>query len=235
MLYLFKILISLILAIFFTACSSTVSNNLDVRTSYIQKEIILTNDNNKKLTKDLTDFIKTHYHPSKTIFYFDSSNKNSALYKEINKNLQKDGYGISNINDNSYKYLSYQISNFDKYLRATYNIDTSKLNLFYLKEDNELILFSKSGINIKQRINSFDFEKETIKKEIVKAKEEPLTGIVKARVLRIRSNPSIKSKVIGRLRKGNLVEIDYITETKNYKWAKLLNNDGYISNKYIAY
>jgi ribosomal protein S8E len=207
--------------------------------SKISKNTKLTETESIVLANDFSSFINDYYLPSQTMFYINATDTKSVFFKTIDTDLRSKGYGLTFENDvKDVNFLSWHISELsDNILRATYNIDTSRVTKMYKRNEDNLSSYgSFTAINLKEKIAKEELPKlsevEEIKEEVIKV---PLTGTVFARVLRIREHPSLKSKVIGSITKGTIVEIDYTTINNNYPWAKLLNQDGYISNKYVRY
>jgi hypothetical protein len=236
---LIKIFIYSMLLFVFNACSHIQPNYF---TSQISEDVQLTEAEEIILTNDFNQFINDYYLPAKTMFYINTEDTNSSYSQLISHKLRTKGYGITFDNEvEDINYLSWHISKLTpEILRATYNIDTSRITKLYKRDNNTLLSYgSFTAINLKKIIRKNDLpDFQTIEELDTKVQATSKVSVkVKARSLRIRKHPSTKSPIISWLKKDTIVNVNQITTVGLYKWGKLSDYDGYISlNKaYVSY
>lgn len=239
---LLKASISILPLLIFSGCALSQQPKDNYFTSKINDNSKLTDSESIVLANDFSMFIHEYYLPSKTKFYINTEDINSTFFKTIDSKLRSKGYGLTFDNEaKDINFLSWQISELEpKVIRVTYNIDTSRVTKMYKRNEDNIISYgSFTAINLKESVNQIELPNLNSIEEIQPEIETPpiLTAKVRASALRIRATPSLRGKIIGRFIKGSVVAIEYVTTVNNYEWAKLSDQDGYISNKkaYLRY
>lgn len=235
------ILSSLIASTFlFSGCAQKVTNEYFMSNeNFVQDET-----NNFILANDFIDFADDYYNPSTTKFVIDHENNASSFSRTIESRLREKGYGVGYANMNETAWLAWKITTVDENtIVATYHIQDSKFTKTYTKNHGKFAPVGSFSIFNEPKKRAVPVVEELPPVEPVieltpiaqKIKENDVweTFVNKASYLHIRKEPTIKSKVMGTLKKGTLIEVD--SDFDNNKWMKIEAMDGYVAKRYLKY
>lgn len=236
-----QILISGLLAMALVGLSGCVGKE-----GYFQSHECLTMDqtNNFILANDFIDFIGDYYNPSTTKFVIDPKNDFSHYLAVIESRLREKGYGVSYSSMNEAAWLAWKINKINEdTISVTYHVSQSKFTRFYKMQHGKYVpIGSFTVFNEPTRINTKPpveiepiVEKPKLEvKTIVVDEPTDVWGVFVQQnsYLHIREEPTIKSKILGTLKRGTTVATE-INTAKKKGWAKLSKVDGYIATRYL--
>lgn len=218
----------LIIALFFLGCNSKST----YFTPFISKKIDLSKDRDTKIVHDIITIIKAYYPPATTVFEIEQTN--SKFAKNIESELRKKGYGLDNRDEQGIKRvpLAWKITYLNKnMILVYYHIDDISISRVYQLKHNQyqpLSSFSAVGLDSRKFAN-LDFR---IQKNI---KTTHSFAKVTASSLKIRTKPTIKSKEIATLKRGESVSYSEIVMDNNgNEWIKL-EGGGYMKASYLKF
>ena len=186
------------------------------------------------IINDFLTIVKTYYSPAKTVFMIESTNSSFAI--NIENELRKEGYGVGSIyGENSQQYnLSWSVNYLNKkMIQVSFQLEDAKISRVYKLNSNRYYPFSPLsavGLN-KKKLAQLDFSR-------LSSQEYAYNNVrsfakVKATRLKIRTQPTRKSKSIATLKKGDRVSYqEIITNAKGEEWIKL-ENGGYMKASYL--
>jgi hypothetical protein len=199
--------------------------------------------NNFIIANDFVEFADDFYNPTTTKFVIDPLDKDSQFLKVFESRLREKGYGVGYANMNESAWLAWKITPIDNdTISVTYHIQDSKYTKMYkLSHGKYAPVGAFTIFNQKPSLNNPEpvyAPQEPIIKVVEVVKEIPPNDVWETFVsqnsyLHIRQNPTIKSKVVGTLKKGTKLEQDSSFDDK--KWVKINQMDGYVAKRYLKY
>lgn len=243
-----KIILSSLLAssvFLFTGCQSKINY-------YDSYNDIDFNINNNKLADDIVNTVSKYYLPAKTNFFILVKKSNDKKFvNEMESKLRHKGYAVS------YEYVKNKTLPFawkidliaKDMIRSTYNIDNATFSKIYKVDNNNLIgvgpftvqnldelkeIEELQLIEIKPIENINNIEKDNFTTE-TKIEQKPIVSLEKVNVrsLKVRAEANKNSSIIGGLKRGEIVEIEFSVLSNNIWWAKL-KNSGYVQSDFLT-
>ena len=224
----------LILTLLLHGCS-THSNYF---TPFESSKVDLSTPRANNIIHDFLTIVKTYYSPAKTVFMVESTNSPFAI--NIENELRKEGYGVGSIyGKNLQQYnLSWNVNYLNKtMIQVSFQLEDAKISRVYKLNSNRYYPFSPLsavGLN-KKKLARLDFSRLSSQEYAYDSNYNNVSAFakVKATRLKIRTQPTRKSKSIATLKKGDRVSYqEIITNAKGEEWIKL-KNGGYMKASYL--
>lgn len=223
----------LILTLFLQGCTSP----HNYFTPFESTKVNLNTPRANNIVHDFLTIVKTYYSPAKTVFMIKSTNSPFSI--KIENELRKEGYGVGSLyGKNLQQYnLSWNVNYLNKkMIQVSFQLEDAKISRVYKLSSNQYYPFSPLsavGLNTKKLIK-LDFSRRS-SQEYIQTDDyaNSAYATVKATRLKIRIQPTKKSKSIATLKKGDNVSYqEVITNEKGEEWIKL-KNGGYMKASYL--